>query len=349
MLLVARLTGTDDEGLCDSSGNPTKRLYTVGNYSKFVRPGYVRIGATEVPTAGVSVSAYYSSTDGKVVIVAINSNTGSAESENFTFSDLTVSTVYPWLTDANDNLVQQTSVAVSGGKFTYSLPAESVVSFVASTGPPGPTATPTISPTPVVFSMWRVNAGGPTYTDTLGNVWAADENYSGGTTVASGGAVTGTNDSTLYDTQRYGASFSYSFNVPAGSYQVSLLFAETYSGDFGTGDRIFNVAINGVTVLANLDVYAKVGANTALDEILNNISPSGGVITITFTGTTSTDTSAMVEAIQIIPMPPPTSTPSATRTFTPSSTPTRTATPTTTFTATSTLSSYHDPDFHPGQ
>jgi hypothetical protein len=151
-----------------------------------------------------------------------------------------ITSVTPWLTDIGNGLVQQTAVAVSGNSFTYSMPVSSVVSFVGVNNV-GPTATPTrtlsptYTPTPVVSSNWRVNAGGPSYTDTVGNTWAADENYSGGTTVASGGAVTGTSDSTLYDTQRYGSSFSYSFNVPAGSYQVTLKFAETYSGDYSTG------------------------------------------------------------------------------------------------------------------
>ena len=331
-------TGTDDEGLCDNSGNPTKRLYTIGNYSKFIRPGYLRIGATEVPSSGVSVSAYYSATDGKVVIVAINGNTGSSANVTFNYSDLNVSTVYPWLTNSSNNLVQQTSVPVSGGKFSYNLPAESVVSFVASAGggTPVPTSTPTLTPTPIVASTWRVNAGGPSYTDTLGNVWAADENYNGGTTIASGGTITGTSDSTLYDTQRYGSSFNYSFNVPAGNYQVTLKFAETYSGDDSTGARVFNVAVNGTTMQSNLDIYSQVGANTADDKVINNVSPAGGVITIQFTGTSSTDTNAVVEAIQVIPQPAastPTKTNSPTASVTSTATPTKTNTPTTTNTA----------------
>src|SRR5581483_8186930 len=70
--------------------------------------------------------------------------------------------------------------------------------------PPTATFTSTRTATPEVASTWRVNAGGPSYTDTLGNVWAADENFNGGSTIGQGTAITGTSDSTLYDTQRYG-------------------------------------------------------------------------------------------------------------------------------------------------
>ncbi len=206
-----------------------------------------------------------------------------------------------------------------------------------------PTFTPTPAPptpTPIVASTWRVNAGGPSYASSAtGFTWSADENFNGGSTIAEGTTISGTSDATLYDTQRYGTSFSYSFNVPAGSYQVSLLFAETYSGDFAKGDRVFNVAINGTTDLSDLDVYSDVGSNAADVKVINNVSPSGGVITITFTGGTSTDTNAMVDAIQIIPQPAtPTSTftPTSTRTWTATATNSPTVTNSTTYTRTNT-------------
>ncbi|HXB97722.1 MAG TPA: glycosyl hydrolase family 18 protein, partial [bacterium] len=134
----------------------------------------------------------------------------------------------------------------------------------------GPTSTPTVTPTPVVSSTWRVNAGGPSYTDSQGKLWAADENYSGGTAAAAStnpvsGALPGAADQALYQTQRYGTSFSYTFNVPAGSYQVTLKFAETYFT--AAGSRVFNVAVNGATVLTNFDVFAAAGGeNIAIDK-----------------------------------------------------------------------------------
>ena len=122
--------------------------------------------------------------------------------------------------------------------------------------------------------------------------------------MAQGGAISGTSDPTLSDTQRYGKNFSYIFQVPTGNYQVSLFFAETYSGDFAAKKRVFNVLANGITAISNLDIYATVGANTALNEVLANIAPSGGVITLQFKTTTGTDANAVVEAVQVIPQPP---------------------------------------------
>ena len=54
-------TGTDDEGLCDNSGNPTKRLYTIGNYHMGVQALAGMHGF--LPSAPHSRSAFVSSVD----------------------------------------------------------------------------------------------------------------------------------------------------------------------------------------------------------------------------------------------------------------------------------------------
>lgn len=57
-------------GPMKEDGTISKRGYNMAHFSKFVRPGYVRIDATKNPNANVYVSAYKG--DNKVVIVAIN-------------------------------------------------------------------------------------------------------------------------------------------------------------------------------------------------------------------------------------------------------------------------------------
>ena len=66
------LNSTDDQALVNSSGTIAKRAYMLGQYSKFVRPGYSRIDATHLPATGVSVSAYQNTATGSLVIVATN-------------------------------------------------------------------------------------------------------------------------------------------------------------------------------------------------------------------------------------------------------------------------------------
>jgi hypothetical protein len=153
----------------------------------------------------------------------------------------------------------------------------------------------TVNPPVATFTAIRVYSGGSAYTDSQGNVWSADTGFSGGNTAATTSAVTGTTDPTLYQTERYGA-MSYTFPVPAGSYNVTLKFAEIYYTS--AGQRVFNVAINGTPVLTNFDIVAQAGsALKAIDKTFS-ATPSGGNITIQFT-TGSADL-PKISAIQIV-------------------------------------------------
>jgi glucuronoarabinoxylan endo-1,4-beta-xylanase len=132
---------SDNETLIGSSG-PLKRFYTLGNFSRFVRPGYVRIDATANPASGVYVSAYKNPANGSFVVVAVNTN-GSSQSMTFSLSGFTSPSVTPWLTDANNNLAQQSTVT-SNNSFSVTLGASSVVTFVGSAGSAtAPPAAPT--------------------------------------------------------------------------------------------------------------------------------------------------------------------------------------------------------------
>jgi O-glycosyl hydrolase len=119
----------DNEGLLLSNGTDTKRHYTLGNYSKFVRPGFVRVDIAGAPS-GVLISAY-KGTGTALAIVAINKNS-QAVSVPITISGGTAPTsVTPWVTSSADNLVSKTAVAVSGGSFTAALAATTVTTFVS--------------------------------------------------------------------------------------------------------------------------------------------------------------------------------------------------------------------------
>jgi len=115
-------------GLADTNNNPTYYGAAIAQFSKFVRPGYVRVSATANPVSGVDVSAYTGS--GNDVIVAINSN-GSANSVTFDLASSTASAFTPYQTSASGMLKQLSAVSVSGSAFTYSLPAQSITTFVS--------------------------------------------------------------------------------------------------------------------------------------------------------------------------------------------------------------------------
>jgi len=114
-------------GLLDTNGNPTFFGDAVGQYSLFVRPGYVRASATASPLTGVFVSAY--SGNGHQVIVAINSN-ATAATIPFTIQNATVTSLTPYQTTASVHLAEQSAISVSNNAFTFTLPAQSITTFV---------------------------------------------------------------------------------------------------------------------------------------------------------------------------------------------------------------------------
>jgi glucuronoarabinoxylan endo-1,4-beta-xylanase len=114
-------------GLLDTTGAPTWFGDGIAQYSRFVRPGYVRANAAATPVSGVYVSAYTG--NGHYVIVAINTNL-SSESLNFQISNGTVSSMTPFQTTATTAVGQQAAVSVTGNAFVYSLPAQSITTFV---------------------------------------------------------------------------------------------------------------------------------------------------------------------------------------------------------------------------
>ena len=124
---------SDNEPLYDpSSGEPSKRLFVIGQWSKFVRPGWMRIDATASPQSGVYVSAFKNSSTGAFAIIAVNTNTNGL-SQTFSLAGFpAVTTVTPTLTSSGVNLTAQTGVNVSSNAFSYMLPGQSVTTFVST-------------------------------------------------------------------------------------------------------------------------------------------------------------------------------------------------------------------------
>jgi len=119
----------DNEGLTDNNYVPDKRMYTMGQYSRFIRPGFYRIDAAN--TGSALISAYNDTNSGSFVIVAVNPNvTSIGQTFNLNAFPGLVSSVTPWITSGSMTLSNQTSVGVSGSMFSYTLPAQSVVTFV---------------------------------------------------------------------------------------------------------------------------------------------------------------------------------------------------------------------------
>jgi beta-galactosidase len=171
-----------------------------------------------------------------------------------------------------------------------------------------------LSPNKDYHYVYRINCGGPAYTDENGNNWQADKNFVTSWTkyfpevpenIASQrrtfSPIKGTNDWKLFQTFRYGKDkLKYEFTLPDGEYLVELYFIEPWLGVGGgmkaSGMRLFDVAINGKTVLNDLDIWSEAGTNTALKKTVK-AKVSAGKMVISFPETKVGE--ALISAIAI--------------------------------------------------
>jgi O-glycosyl hydrolase len=149
----------DNEGLTDANGIPAQRMYALGNFSRFVRPGFYRIGVSN--GASTSISAYANTNSGSFAIVAINSYPLSTVTQTFNLTNFTTASVTPWITSRTHSLVSQAPVPVANSSFTYALPSLSVVTFVGQgyVVPPGITISNAVFNASGLVLTWNSYAG----------------------------------------------------------------------------------------------------------------------------------------------------------------------------------------------
>jgi glucuronoarabinoxylan endo-1,4-beta-xylanase len=115
------------EHLVDVNNKPTYFGYALAQFSRFVRPGYVRYNATATPVTGVNVSAYGGG--GHQVIVAINS-TSSQVTLPILVESQAVTSMTPYQTTSSVSVSQLSAIAVTNNEFTVTLPAQSITTYV---------------------------------------------------------------------------------------------------------------------------------------------------------------------------------------------------------------------------
>ena len=116
-------------GLVEVRGNTVAtsgRLWAFASYSRFIRPGAVRIGTTTTD-ATLEASAFRNS-DGSIAVVVLNS-AHSREVATFSLRGLDGAHVTPYLTDTSHELSAQAPITVRNNAFTATVPPRSLVSY----------------------------------------------------------------------------------------------------------------------------------------------------------------------------------------------------------------------------
>lgn len=112
-------------------GQVLKRGYAFSHFSKFIRPGYTRIHADRPIARGyirVSVTAYRGPAE--TVIVAINGEDAPKE-VSFVLDDVAAGTFRRYVTSVTQDVERGEDVALAESRFTTTLPARSVTTFVS--------------------------------------------------------------------------------------------------------------------------------------------------------------------------------------------------------------------------
>ena len=319
--------------------SPSSATLTAGHSQQFTAPGAVGWSITpnlgQVTATGQYFAPATLSSSQTITVIAALSNGGTATATVFlvpppptvpvsvtlspaslTMVASQVQTFTPTLT-GTDNMALIWSISPMLGSISslgvYTAPAAitsaaSVTVTAKSVADPSKTGSAVINlqpapGTPQGAAWWlpiRVNAGGGAYTDPQGNVWSADTGFSGGYSFSTTSAIAGAVQPAVYQSEHYSPGpFQYQFAVPNGNYTVNLKFAEIFFSSGGR--RIFNVALNGQTVLPNFDPAQVGGAFTAVDKQFS-VSVSDGQIVIQLTPVVDLPA---ISGIEILPQSAP--------------------------------------------
>ena len=143
--------------------------------------------------------------------------------------------------------------------------------------------------------LYRINCGGDAYKDEFGQLWQADDtlySHSWGQDYGMhpyqasqrhiSDDIKGTNSDELFQYFRFGRHrLWYDFPVSDGKYRVELYFAEPWHGKGGgekddyEGLRIFDVTINGETVIDDLDPWAEAGYLGSMKRVVTAKAKNG--------------------------------------------------------------------------
>ena len=274
--------------------------------------------ATLVPHATYSlrlhfVESYFTLSGKRVFNVALN---GQPALTNFD--------VFQAAGGANIAIVEQFNVtADASGKIAIAMTG--IVNYASIAGIEASTVLSSPTPAPAASPIIELNAGGGSAGKWLSDQYYAVTGWNGTATVSNSidtSKVPDPGPQSVYQTQRYANSLTYTVpSLTAGAqYTVRLHFVESWWT--AVNKRLFNVTINGSTVLTNFDIYRTAGGqNIAIVAVYPTVADQTGSIVVKMTASVDNAAIAGIEVLTPGTLASPTPSPSPT--------PTATSTPTT--------------------
>lgn len=117
--------------------------------------------------------------------------------------------------------------------------------------------------------LLAINCGGESYKDSKDIHYIEDKYVDSGQSSDFGSQfeIKNTHDQLPYQTERWSENdFTYNLPIPEGKYVLVLKFSEVYFNS--PNEKVFDIMIGSKKVVANLDIFNKVGKSTAYDEFV---------------------------------------------------------------------------------
>lgn len=245
-------------------GNITKKGYVMSHFSKFIRPGAIRVDANVSSAPDVDVTAY--KTDTTFVIMVINQN-DSPVNLDFSVQNGIVDTLTQYTTSATKNVINDGGVSITGGSFSVSVDASSITTFTSYTGNAGKygNAAPVADAGSDIVvddlngsGIDTVAIDGSASSDLDGTIvnysWSVDSMYYSSDTVFEFIASIGVHELVLTVTDNDGATDSDTITVTVNSPFSTEIWLEAECGEVGsTWEQTSDAtASNGIYVAAPL-------------------------------------------------------------------------------------------------
>lgn len=161
----------------------------------------------------------------------------------------------------------------------------------SSSSSSGAAGTATLAPWHYVLG---INVGGGSYRDGDDKTFEADQYFSAADTNTQvvTGAIAGTDDQALYQSERWG-DLTYEIPVGPGQYKVKLKFAELF---WDVNDsRLIDVSVEGQSLAQNLDIHAQVGQFAVYEIETPALTVADGRLSISVTATKDNGTLSAIE------------------------------------------------------
>ena len=118
--------------LINTDGSLQLKGATMGQFSKFIRPGYFRVQSSYQPNAGIILQAFKGPEQD--VIVVINKNT-TVKSQTFNFSNENIVSATKYVTSLTKKISNDGVITCTNNSFTDNLDAKSITTYVVKRAP----------------------------------------------------------------------------------------------------------------------------------------------------------------------------------------------------------------------